>query len=206
MAIDTSALNIDFQIITGSTNCKHLMVVDSSNWGPAILNPSYIDITTPGSTFPVSVLFQKQVINTFNGNNLNLSDVSDYSSLPNLPDGAYQICVRVCMGTDGNGDPIYQQVCKYWLQDCQIRCRLAQKLLAIDLACDVCKRDYLNEVLEIQLFLDAAQAQIDNCNVNKAMEYYRRAAQELERLKEPGEERRHRSDDCPDCWPGRNMY
>jgi hypothetical protein len=206
MAIDTSALNIDFNVLGCSTNCKHIQIADLSNWGPAIMNPSYIDITTPGSTIPVSLLYQKQVINSFNGNNLNLSDVNDYSSLPNLPDGAYSICVRVCMGVDAQSNPIYERVCKYHLQDCQIRCRLAQKLLAIDLACDVCKRDYLNEVLEVQLFLDAAQAQIDNCNVNKAMEYYRRAATELERLKEPGETGRYKSNDCPDCWPGRNMY
>lgn len=205
MAIDTSILNIDFDVLGCSTNCKHLQITDLSNWGPAILNPSYIDITTPGSTFPITVVFQKQVINHFNGNNLNLSDVGDYASLPNLPDGAYQLCVRVCMGVDADNNPVYKQVCKYWLQDCQIRCKLAQKLLAIDLACDVCKRDYLNEVLEIQLFLDAAQAQIDNCNVNKATEYYRKAAEELDRLKEPGETRQHRTD-CPDCWPGRNMY
>lgn len=206
MAIDTSVLNIDFEVLGCSTNCKSLQIADTSNWGPAIMNPSYIDITTPGSTLPVTVLFQKQVINRFNGNNLNLSDVSDYSFLPNLPDGAYQICVRVCMGVDGQNNPVYETVCKYHLQECQIRCRLAQKLLAIDLSCDVCKRDYLNELLEVQLFLDAAQAQIDSCNVNKAMEYYRRAAQELERLKEPGEPARRKSNDCPDCWPGRNMY
>ncbi len=69
-----------------------------------------------------------------------------------------------------------------------------------------CRRNYLNEVLEVQLFLDAAKAQMDNCNVNKAMEYYRHASIELERLHEPENNSRHKSGDCPDCWPGRNMY
>lgn len=207
MAIDTSALNIDFNIVGGGTNCKYIQVLDLSNWGPAILNASYIDILTPGSTIAVSLPFQKQVINNFNGNNLNLSDVLDYTSLPELPDGAYVVTVRVCMGLDGSNNPIYQSVTKYWLQDCIIRCAIARKILAIDLDCDVCKRNYLNDVLLVQLFLDAAQAQIRNCNVNKAMEYYRRAWEELERLQAPGQERnRRREDHCPECWPGNQVY
>ena len=165
--IDTSVLNIDFEVLGCSSNCKSLKILDLSNWGPAILNPSFVDITTPGSTFAVTLPFEKKVINVVNGNNLNLSDVTDYSSLGNLPDGAYQICVRVCMGPDA-----FQTVCKYWLQDCQLRCKLNRKLLSIDLTCQPCRTNYLEEILEVQLFLDAAQAHIENCNVNKAMEYY----------------------------------
>lgn len=205
MALDTSVLNVDFEVLGCSTNCKSLKIVDLSNWGPAIMNPSYIDITTPGSTIPVTVLYQKQVINIFNTNNLNLSDVTDYSSLGTLPDGAYQICVRVCLGTNLDGSPIYSTTCKYWLQDCQLRCAIARKILAIDLTCQPCRTEYLDDILEVQLFLDAAQAQIDNCNVNKAMEYYRRASLELERLQEPNQDHRPHRDDCPECWPGRRM-
>ena len=106
MAINTSALNIDFEIVAGSTNCKVLKVVDLSNWGPTIGNPTYIDITTPGATFPITNVFQKNQVNAFNTNNLNLSDVTDYSHLGNLPDGIYQVCVRVCMGVDTQSQPI----------------------------------------------------------------------------------------------------
>lgn len=206
MAIDTSVLNMDFEVLGCSTNCKALKVVDLSNWGPAITNPAYMDITTPGSTLAVTVPYQKQVINYFNTNNLNLSDVQDYSSLGNLPDGAYKICLRVCMGVDDAGDPIYETVCKYWLQDCQLRCQINRKILAIDLTCHPCRTAYLDDILEVQLFLDAARAQIDNCNVNKAMEYYNRAALELERLQEPNPISRRRHDDCPECWPGNRNY
>ena len=208
MAIDTSVLNVDFDVLGCTTNCKNLTIVDLSNWGPAIMNPSYIDITTPGSRLPVTVPFQKQVINRFNTNNLNLSDVQDYSSLGNLPDGAYQICVRVCMGTDDQGNAIYTTVCKWWLQACMLQCEINRKILAIDLSCDVCRRSWLDEILEVQLFLDAAYAEVANCNVNKAMEFYRRASIELERLREPGEggDFRRRHDDCPECWPGNKVY
>lgn len=203
--IDTSVLNIDFEILGCSTNCKALKIVDLSNWGPAISNASYIDITTPGSTLAITNTFQKQIINVFNTNNLNLSDVQDYSSLGNLPDGAYQICVRVCMGNDPNGMPQFEKVCKYFLQDCMLRCKIAKKIMAIDMSCEVCKQNWLDDILEAQLFLDGAHAQIDNCNVNKAMEYYMRATQIFERLQQPHNDMRFRnkSEHCPECWPGR---
>ena len=219
--LDTSVLNVDFEVLGCSTNCKALKIVDLSNWGPAITNPSYIDITTPGSTLPVTVPYQKQVINIFNTNNLNLSDVTDYSSLGSLPDGAYQICVRVCMGqktvivpgvppapATQELVPVYESVCKYWLQDCQLRCAINRKLLAIDLTCQPCRTEYLDEILEIQMFLEAAHAQMDNCNVNKAMEYYRRACLELDRFQEPGMggDFRRKRNDCPECWPGNSVY
>lgn len=186
MAIDTSVLNLDFEVLGCTTNCKVLKIADLSNWGPAALNPTYIDVTVPGATVPVTNLFFKNQINVLNTNNLQLSDVTDYSFLGNLPDGTYQICVRVCMGQTDDLQPIYKSVCKYFLQDCQIRCAIARKLLAVDLTCQPCRVELLEKVLDIQLFLDAAHAQIDNCNVNKAMEYYRHASTLLERLSEPG--------------------
>ena len=206
MALDTSRLSIDFEILRGSTNCKFLKIADLSNWGPAALSPSYIDITLPGNSIAVSLPFQKGVINLFQSNNLGLSNVNDPASLANLPDGAYKVCVKVCMGTDLSGAPLYEEVCKYYLQDCQIRCKLNKKIIAVDLTCESCRRDYINNVLDIQLFLDAAQAQIEFCNVNKAMEFYRRAAEELERFNEPTQGRSKYSNSCPECWPGDNMY
>ena len=196
MSIDTSVLNVDFEVLGCSTNCKVLKVVDLSNWGPTYGNPTYIDITTPGSTIAITNIFQKNQVNVFNTNNLNLSDVTDYSHLGNVPDGIYQICVRVCLGVDAQSppQPIYNTTCQYFLQDCLFRCQIARKLLSIDLTCQPCRTKLLEEIQEIQLYLDAAQAQIQNCNVNKASEYFQRAQVLLQRLKAPGE-----AEGCKNC-------
>lgn len=209
--IDTSVLNVDFEILGCSSNCKSMKIVDLSNWGPAIMNPTYVDITPPGATSPVSNNFQKGQINVLNTNNLQLSDVTDYSFLGNLPDGVYQVCIRVCMGEDTTQTPPVAQfrtTCKYHLQDCMIRCAIDRKLLSIDLTCQSCRKELLDDLMDIQLFLDAARAQIDNCNVNKGMEYFRHASVLLERLQKPGNTPNSRGqiiDDCPECWPGRRL-
>lgn len=174
MAIDTSVLNIDFEVYRTS-GCKFLKVLDLSNWASSEDIAAYIQITTPGGVEPVTHIFQKGRLNVFNANNLQLSDVSDYSSLGALPDGIYKLVVLQCQD-----DPF--AVTKYHLQDCQIRCQVARKLIAVDLTCEPCRKDLLKEIQDIILFLDAAQAQTDVCNVNKAMEYYRRANTLLDRI------------------------
>ena len=176
MSIDTSVLRIDFDIINCSTNCKALQIVDLSNWGPASMTTSIISITPPGSPTAIDNIFQKEKVNVFNTNNLGLTGITDYSSLPVLPDGIYKICVSVCVGEET------VQVCKYFLQDCEIKCKLSRKIISVDLNCSPCRSSLINELQDVDLFLDAAQAQVQNCNPNKAMEYYRKASQMLDRI------------------------
>lgn len=174
MAIDTSVVRIDFEVAR-TNSCKSIKVLDLSHWASAQDDAAYIEILTPGSTKAVTHIFKKDKLNIFNVSNLNLSDIKDYSTLTSLPDGMYQITVLQCQN-----DPL--AVTKYHLQDCQIRCQIARKLIAVDLTCEPCRVDLLKSIQEIMLFLEGAQAQTDVCNVNKAMEYYRRAQTLLERI------------------------
>lgn len=174
MAIDTSTINIDFEVVR-TKSCKFLKVLDLSHWANAQEDVAYISITTPGSTTPITFILKKGAINIFNAANLQLSDITDYSVLPAIPDGIYEISISECVN-----DP--QAVTHYHLQDCLIRCALIKKLISIDLICEPCRKELLKEIQEIMLFLDGAQAQTDNCNVKKAMEYYRRAQTLLDRI------------------------
>jgi len=202
-------LNIDFEILGCSSNCKSLRVLDLTNYANYSLSPVYIDIIAPGLQFPTSRNYQRNAINTFNTNDLGLSDVTDPAYLGNIPDGIYKVCVRVLLGyvsplapnatpspiqTSVYTDPVYADNCKYWLQDCELRCAIARKLLSVDLTCQPCRKTLVVDLQEIQLFLDAAQAQVENCNVNKAMEYFRRATKLLERLTNPSKD-----GGCKDC-------
>ena len=177
--IDTSVVHIEFEVLR-TNSCKSLKILDLSNWANAQNDPAYIEITTPGSTKSVTHIFQKGRPNIFNVVNLNLSDVIDYSSLTALPDGMYKIIVSQCAN-----DPL--AVTQYHLQDCQLRCSIARKLIAVDLTCTPCRQELLKEIQEIMLFLDGAQAQTDRCNVNKAMEYYQRARTLLDRITDVNE-------------------
>lgn len=160
--------------------------MDCSNWSIAEEDVAYISILTPGSITPVTNVFSKHQINQFNAINLGLTDASNYLNLPVLPDGIYEITVMRCQD-----DP--KGVTKYHFRDCLIRCQLSRKLLALDLNCEPCKKELLKHIQDIWLFLDAAQAQADMCNANKAMEYYRRAATLLDRISDSG------SSSCGDC-------
>ena len=174
MAIDTSVVNIDFEVLRTNT-CKALRIEDLSHWASFVDDTAYISILTPGSSVPVTHIFQKEKRNIFNVVNLNLSDVTDYSNLTNLPDGMYTITVERCVG-----DP--NSVTKYHLQDCSIRCSIVKRLIAVDLTCTPCRKELLKKLQDVLLFLEGAQAQTDRCNVNKAMEYYQRAALILSRI------------------------
>lgn len=174
MAIDTSVVNINFEVIKSNT-CKVLKVLDLSNWATFVDTPSYIQILTPGAANPVTHIFQKGKLNIFNSNNLGLSDVIDYSELAPLPDGIYTLTILQC-----EDDP--NAVTKYFLQDCQIKCKIARKLISIDLSCAPCRKDIMNNIQDILMYLEGAQAQVDKCNVLKAMEYYQRAATLLDRI------------------------
>jgi hypothetical protein len=182
MAIDTSYIRIDFEVLR-TNSCKFLKVLDLSNWAAGAEHPSYIEITTPGASKAHTLVFQKEKLNIYNSNNLNLSDVTDYSSLSSLPDGIYKLTILQCAN-----DP--NAITKYHLQDCQIRCKVARKLISVDLLCEPCRGELLKEIQDITLFLDAAQAQADKCNINKAMEYYRRASTLLDRVSDGS---------CTDC-------
>jgi hypothetical protein len=174
MAIDTSEVYIDFDIVR-SNSCKSLKVWDESHWPTSQDEGAYIEITTPGAIKPVNHVFEKGRVNIFNVVNLNLSDNTDYSSLGNLPDGMYTVTVLRC-----EGDP--KAVTKYFLQDCILRCQVAKKLISVDLLCNPCRRELLEEIQDVFLFIEGAQAQTDRCNVLKAMEYYQRASLILSRI------------------------
>jgi hypothetical protein len=171
-------IHIDFEVLK-TKNCKVLSIMDCSNWSIAESETAYISILTPGSSIPVNNIFNKHQINLIDAVGLKLTDVTNYSLLPVLPDGIYEITVFRCVD-DVKG------VTKYHFQDCVIRCQLSRKLLALDLNCEPCKKELLKHIQDIWLFLDAAQAQADQCNPNKAMEYYRRAATLLDRISDGG--------------------
>jgi hypothetical protein len=179
MAVDTSLVHIDFEFIR-TNSCKSIKILDTSNWANAENDPSYVEITTPGRTQSVTHVFQKGRINIFNVVNLNLSDVVDYSSLTPLPDGMYKVTVLQCQD-----DPLAKT--QYYLQDCQLRCNIARKLISVDLTCSPCRVSLLRELQEVMLFLEGAQAQTSKCNVNKAMEYYQRASTLLNRISDKNE-------------------
>jgi hypothetical protein len=174
MAIDTSKILLDFEVYR-TNSCKVLKLLDLSNWATAEADLAFVSILTPGSTVPAVLPFQKHKLNVFNTNNLGLSDVTDYSYLGPLPDGMYTITLLQC-----EGDPY--AVTRYHLQDCQLRCQVNRKLIALDITCSPCRTELRNDVEEILFYLDVAQANSDACNINKAVECYQRAATLLDRI------------------------
>jgi hypothetical protein len=82
-------INIDFSI---HSSPYYLKVVDLSNWGVIKNKPSIVEITLPGFANPVTKFFDKNKLNVFNVNTLDIA-YGDSEQLSTLPDGVYKIKV-----------------------------------------------------------------------------------------------------------------
>lgn len=82
-------IDIDFSI---HSSPYYLKVVDLSNWGVIKNKPSIVEITLPGFSNPATKFFDKNKLNVFSVNTLNIA-YGDSDQLSTLPDGVYKVKV-----------------------------------------------------------------------------------------------------------------
>lgn len=90
--MEVGAISIDFSIIS-ELNPKTLKVVDNSEWFSAEDKQATIFICPPGSSKPITHIFAKHKVNTYNSTNLGLSCLNSCgeSQLIDLSDGIWTI-------------------------------------------------------------------------------------------------------------------
>lgn len=162
---------LDYEILP-TYDVRVMRVADISEWEHLISEPSYIDIKTPARKNSVTLYFQKEKINTFNSNNLELST----NTLSPLPDGLYTIKIYIC-----EGDKFCKE--RHYLRTVQTFIELDEALISLHTSCCGVDEKKLKEYLKIEILLKSAHANTRRGNINQAMCEYDQAKELLEKFK-----------------------
>ena len=154
--------------VTPSWDKRVLVVTDISDWNHLSGEPSYIDITLPGSKTAVTHSYAKNKVTVFNGSTLNYgcSNGCD-DNLPDLPDGIYKIKIYVCEGNAFSYERNY-------LRTVNLEVRLQKELMALDIDCYP-NSSCLNKIIEAEFMIKGAKADIFFGNVQAAQRKYKKA-------------------------------
>lgn len=164
---------LDFEILP-IKNPKFLVVFDLSDYMEYPKQPS-IRITLPGYTKPIFLPFKKDSINKYTSNDL--QPKKDTLELFDLPDGLYKISYHI--------QPHEEEfIEKYYLQTNLFNKQYTQFLLSLELSDCSMKNDNIikNGILDADLFIQLAQANVEENNLKAANEAYKNAVSTLEKL------------------------
>jgi len=167
------ANSLDFNIL--STNSPKTLSIHDGSIYDSIPGHPKVCILMPGFSTNVELTFQPNKINTFNSNNLGLSNVTTVDALVNLPDGIYKINYHI------DGDIFVE---KLYLRVDKLMCKIDNALLTIDFeSCDdIVRKQKINKLTEIQFMVMAGIACANVCNSTSAVSLYRRASKELDKI------------------------
>lgn len=171
LTIDTYKL--DF-LILDSNDSKSIVILDRSHYLDVPEKP-LLEITLPGFTGHVELTYNVNGITVLDSDALCLTQACDYSGLADLPDGIYQIKMKVCPY-----DTLFVKKC--YLKTQVLENVYADALLSLD---DVCSDDLpkLKElIIDIDILIKGAKAETAYCNVEKAINKYIAAFKLLEKL------------------------
>jgi hypothetical protein len=166
--------NLSFEIIP-TFDTRLLIIADTSDWKHLIDEPTYIDITLPGSKNEITHPFQKSVLNKYNSGNLAYGcTVNCEDDLVDLPDGIYKIKVYVCEGNKFSKEGNY-------LRTVLTELRLYKVIVNMNLECNP-NSACINQIMHIKLLLEGAKADILFGNIKSAKAKFDKAVDLLEDL------------------------
>lgn len=175
---DLTQVIIDFIVFT-AYDPKVLLVSDNSNWLHIENEPAIIEITFPGSTKPLVFNFQKNAVNSFNSNNLQLTCLSgncDEETYIDLPDGIYTITVK--------GSPDTFNATKYHLKTDRFQIKMDQLLVQLGFDYDPLVSPQRKKLAEVDFLKKLAEAHIRRQDVGRAKVFFDQAAKKLQRLED----------------------
>ena len=165
---------IDFSILE-SNDLKAIYILDKSTYITPAEKP-VIDVILPGFTGYVSTTYTPGTIIVLNSDNLDLTDATEYADLACLPDGVYQITMKVCPYEE-----LYNKQC--YLHTARFKRDYTEFLINLEKAYKCFDEQILEqELMEIELLLISAKAEVTICNAEKAAEKYKIAVKKLNKL------------------------
>lgn len=173
--MDTNSIIVDFQVFSLS-NPKYLYIGDSSQWSYAKNKPSYVLITLPGASKPITFSFKKNSVNNFNSINLELScfkECNDCQEIANLPDGIYTVCVK-------SG---YENIeaNKYYLKTDILELEMSKLIADRSLYFNETDKVFRDYMLDINWYLIKARALTSVGDFVNANKFFKEAVKKFER-------------------------
>lgn len=172
--LDIDVYKIDFLILP-TNDPKIIVLLDRSNY---LTNPEKprLEITLPGYTGHIEVPYNIGGLTVIDSDLLKLTESCEYNTLVDLPDGIYHIKQKVCPY-----DELF--VSKCYLHSAELEGKFNQALLKID---DVPeygdKKGLISELVNFEILLKSAKAEIIYCNAQKAAEKYKLANNKITKL------------------------
>lgn len=171
IGIDT--YKIDFAILENN-NPKTIVLLDQSNYLSVPEKP-LLFITPPGYTGHIELVYNPDSIIVLNSDSLGFTDQTDYDDLADLPDGVYQIRMGVCPY-----DELYSKKC--YLKTTKLDCKFQNLLLTYDNCDCMDERELKNQIVDLDILVQSAKAEINICNIEKGISKYKSAMKKLENL------------------------
>lgn len=168
IGIDT--YQIQFSVLE-TNNAKTITLLDQSNYLTPPEKP-LLFVTLPGYTGHVELSYIPRSIIVLNSDSLLLTEQCDYEDLADLPDGVYQIRMAVCPY-----DELYQKQC--YLKTTNLDLRFQNILLTYNQCGCIEERDLKNAIVDIDILVQSAKAEINICNVERAASKYQTALKKI---------------------------
>ena len=166
--------NLSYQVFP-SYDSRVLIIADTSTWAHLIEEPTYIDITLPGSKTAKTLPYQKEKVNVFNSSNLGYGcEALCEDDLISLPDGIYCLKVYVC-----EGNKFFLE--NHYLRTVNLELKLNKLLVDVGLGCNP-NTNCVNQIIEAEMLLKGAKADILFGNLQDAGKKYEQAFEIVEDL------------------------
>lgn len=159
---------LSFEILNVNS-CKLLGILDTSYYSPnQTISNRTLQIITPFDDTPVELDYSHNAVTIFNSNNLNITNVSDFENLTELPDGLYTAKMTVCPE-----DKFYFE--KSWYRTCLLQCKYDKAFLKLNVQeCQACfSPQKLESLRRAKIYMMSAKVQADNCNFKEADRMYK---------------------------------
>ena len=169
--IDIQSYNIDFSVLDDN-NPETLIILDKSTYLDIPEKP-LLDITLPGYTGYLEVPYTPNKISLYNSDSLGLTTPSEGDCIAQLPDGVYQINMKICPY-----DQFFTNRC--YLKSSQFNISYQILLLTFD-QITTCynQQDLKYAIIDLDILIQSAKAEADRCNVERATYKYNAAVSKL---------------------------
>lgn len=170
--LDITTYKIDFSILDDN-NPDTLIILDKSTYLDTPEKP-LLDITLPGYTGFIEVPYKPSTISLYNSDSLTLTEPCEDGSLSALPDGVYQITMKICPY-----DEFYATKC--YLKTSSFNAAYEELLITFTDSTETCYDHKLlrEEIIDIDILIQSAKAEANLSNIEKASEKYRTAVKKL---------------------------
>lgn len=156
---------LSFEILE-TNNTKTIAIGDTSEYNDSATGFT-LQVLPPNQKKPIELSYYKGAITILNSNLLKLTNVKQKELYQDLPDGLYTAKISICPNEDNWFE-------KSWYRINQLLCKYYKSFLTLDLnKCESCYNKSRKSKLDtIWTYIQGVQANITDCNFQKANELY----------------------------------